>query len=207
PRAYLADRRPVILAEIGNRLVIRNQPTGEPHHLNVAASLTFKPTARLNPIEITVDVELQKHRRMVRRPAGDLGLNSTEPKLSQIEPLDKDLDHPNRIILIDPIFQAFRKQRALATIRSLNKAPHPILRQPRRNHTARITSTSAFLHSQGQKRPSWPGFRSVRFIHAERPRSSKRDKSPSCRSAPDRSDLNRCRPTNLPIIMRGHKWL
>jgi hypothetical protein len=43
----------VILAEIGNRLVIRNQPAGEPHHLNVAAHLTLKPAARLNPIEIT----------------------------------------------------------------------------------------------------------------------------------------------------------
>jgi len=32
---------------IGNRLVIRNQPTGEPHHLNVAARLTLKPAARL----------------------------------------------------------------------------------------------------------------------------------------------------------------
>src|SRR5262249_46532560 len=88
--------------------------------------LTFKPAARLNPIEITVDVELQKHRRMVRRPAGDLGLNPAEPKLRQIEPLDEDLDHPNRIILIDPVFQAFRKQRALAAICPLNEASHPI---------------------------------------------------------------------------------
>jgi hypothetical protein len=37
-RAHLAYRRPIILAEIGNRLMIRNQPTGEPHHRNVAAA-------------------------------------------------------------------------------------------------------------------------------------------------------------------------
>src|SRR3984893_11984319 len=79
-RAHLAYRRPVILAEIGNRLVIRNQPAGEPHHLNVAARLTLKPAARLNPIEITVNVELQQHRRMVRRPAGGLGINPAKPK-------------------------------------------------------------------------------------------------------------------------------
>jgi outer membrane protein TolC len=35
-------------AEIGNRLVIRNQPAGEPHHLNVAASLTLKPAANVD---------------------------------------------------------------------------------------------------------------------------------------------------------------
>src|SRR3977135_1100509 len=45
-RAHLAYRWPVILAEIGNRLVIRNQPTGEPHHLNVAASPTVKPAGQ-----------------------------------------------------------------------------------------------------------------------------------------------------------------
>src|SRR5262249_18747921 len=69
PRTHLADRRPVILAEIGNRLVIGNQPTREPHHLNVAPGLALKPTARLNPIEVAVDVQLQQNRWMVGRPA------------------------------------------------------------------------------------------------------------------------------------------
>src|SRR5262245_7610969 len=41
-------------------------------------------------------------------------------------PFDKDLDHPNRIILSDPVFQAFGKQRALAAIYPLNEALHPI---------------------------------------------------------------------------------
>src|ERR1700730_2586619 len=125
-RAHLAYRSPVILAEIGNRLVIGNKPTGEPHDLNVAPSLTLKPAARLNPIEITVNVKLQQHRRMVRRPAGCLGINPAEPKLVQIEPIHKDVDHTNRIILANPIFQAIRKQRALPAIRALNKALHPI---------------------------------------------------------------------------------
>src|SRR5262249_57508766 len=52
-RTYLADRRPVILAEIGNRLVIGSQATGEPHHLYVAASITIKPPARLHPLLVT----------------------------------------------------------------------------------------------------------------------------------------------------------
>ena len=125
-RAHLADRRPVILAEIGDRLVIGNQPTGEPHDLHVATGLTFKPAARLNPIEITVGVELQKDRRTVRRPAGGLGINPAKPKLGQIEPPDKDINHANRIILIDPVFQAFGKQGGLAAIYPLNEALHPI---------------------------------------------------------------------------------
>ena len=33
--AHPTDRRPVFLAKIGNRLVIGNQPTGQPHDLDV----------------------------------------------------------------------------------------------------------------------------------------------------------------------------
>jgi hypothetical protein len=63
---------------------------------------------------------------MVRRPAGGLGINPAKPKLGQIEPPDKDINHANRIILANPIFQAFRKQCALPAIHPLNKALHPI---------------------------------------------------------------------------------
>jgi hypothetical protein len=91
-------------------------------------------------------------RRMIRRPAGYLGIDPVEPKLGQIELIDKDVDHPNRIVLADPVFQAFRKQRDLTAIRPLNEAPHPIPRKLRGNHIARIKSSRAFLHSQGHER-------------------------------------------------------
>src|SRR5262249_4936350 len=125
PRAYLAYRSSVILAKIGNRLVIRNQPTGEPHRLNVAPGLTLKPPARLNPVEIAVDVELQQHRWMVGGSSGCFRIDTAEAKLCKIELVDKDINRANRIILANPIFQAFREQRALCTIHALNKAPHP----------------------------------------------------------------------------------
>jgi hypothetical protein len=35
---------------------------------------------------------------------------------------DKDIDHADGIVLADPVFQAFRKERALPAIRALNKA-------------------------------------------------------------------------------------
>jgi isopenicillin N synthase-like dioxygenase len=52
--------------------------------------------------------------------------------------------------LANPIFQAFRKQCALPAIHPLNKRFIRSLRKSRRNHTTRITSTRAFLDSQGQ---------------------------------------------------------
>src|SRR2546429_5190045 len=65
PGADLPDRAAIVLAEVGNRLVIGNKAAREPHHLNVAAGLALEPAARLDPIEIAVDVELQQHRRMI----------------------------------------------------------------------------------------------------------------------------------------------
>jgi hypothetical protein len=85
----LTDRRPVIFAEIGNRFVIRDTPTGERHDLNVAPALALKPAARLNPIEITIDIELEQRRRMIRGPAGRPGVNSTKLQSGQIELLKR----------------------------------------------------------------------------------------------------------------------
>src|SRR5271170_5757921 len=74
--ADLLDCWPAVLAEVGNRLVIRSEPTGQPHHLDIAPSLALKPPARLNPIEIAVDVQLQQDRRMIRRSPRGLRCHS-----------------------------------------------------------------------------------------------------------------------------------
>src|SRR6202163_3356428 len=66
---------------------------------------------------------------MIRRPASRLGIDPVEPKLGQIEFVDEDVNDANRIVLADPVLQAFGKQRALFPIRTLNEAPHPILPQ------------------------------------------------------------------------------
>jgi hypothetical protein len=89
--------------------VIGYKPTRQPHPLNVAPSLVLKPPARLNPVEIAVNIELQQHRRMIRRPPGRLGIDPVKSQLGQVEFLDKCLDHPDRIVLADPVFQALRK--------------------------------------------------------------------------------------------------
>ena len=144
--AHFADGSTIVPTEIGNGLVIGNEPTRQPHDLNVASGLTLEPAARLNPVEIAVDVELQQDRRMIRRPAGYLGIDPAEPKLGKIEFVGKDVDHPNGIVLADPVFQAFRKQRALPAIRAFNEAPHPTLpriisresHQKRRFHTGSV---------------------------------------------------------------------
>src|SRR5271168_5610269 len=100
---------------------------------------------------------------MIRRPAGRLGIDTAKAKLSQIKLLDKNVDHPNRIVLADPVFHAFRKQRALPAIRSLNKALHQIPRKSseepyRGNQIRRCVFTQA-----GSLAAARPNQRRVRF--------------------------------------------
>src|ERR1700730_10069308 len=45
PAADLADGAAVVLAEIGDRLVIGNKPSRQPHELHVASGLAFEPSA------------------------------------------------------------------------------------------------------------------------------------------------------------------
>ena len=90
-------------------------------------------------------------------------LDTTEAKLCKIEFIDKDVDCANRIVLVNPIFQAFREQGALPAIHTLNEAPHSMLPRIR----SRESHSQAFSHSQGQKRT----FECVRAMSALPPKA------------------------------------
>src|SRR5258706_15653261 len=53
---------------------------------------------RHNPIEVSVDVNLQQRPRMIGRPPCRLRLDAAKAQLGQIKLIDKDIDCPNRII-------------------------------------------------------------------------------------------------------------
>src|SRR4051795_12807636 len=85
---------------------------------------------------------------MIRRPTCAGRLNATEPKFSQIEGCNEGVDHANRIVICNPVVQAFRQQSRLPAISSLNETSHA---SPRR-FSAGIIAGTAFSHSQGQRR-------------------------------------------------------
>ncbi len=107
--------------------MIRHQAAGQPHDLDIASGLPLKAAARLDPVEIAVDIELQENRRMIARPAGRLRINPIKPQAAKIEFIDKNVDHPNRIVVTDPVFQPIGKQGALPTIHALDKSLHQTL--------------------------------------------------------------------------------
>ena len=75
-RADLADRGTVVLPEVGDRLVVRCKPSKQPHDLDVAPGFPFQSTARLNPVEIAVDVKLQQDGGVIGRPPRCLRLQT-----------------------------------------------------------------------------------------------------------------------------------
>src|SRR4051794_34496687 len=96
---------------------------------------------------------------MVRRSTSCRWLNPLKTHLGQIERTDKHIDHPNGITLVNEIIETFGQQRPLPTIRLFNKAPHRPPTEPRGNHN----SSTAFSHSQGQKRKGSQRAYSVRI--------------------------------------------
>ena len=69
------------------------------YKLDVALALPLQAPARLHPIEVSIDVDLQQRRRMVGRPSCCRWLDATKAEPCQIKLIDKDIYRPDRIIL------------------------------------------------------------------------------------------------------------
>jgi hypothetical protein len=105
--SYSPQRLAVVLADVRDRLVVRWQPLGQPHQFHVALRLALKTTAGLNPMEVTVDVELQQRRGMIGRSAGLLWFNTRETQLAKIEFINERINDSDRVIFFSVIIQAF----------------------------------------------------------------------------------------------------
>ncbi len=125
--AHRPDRHAVVLAEVGNRLEVGRQPPGQPHQLDIALRFAFQPPARLNAVEVAVEVDLQQRRGMIGRPACRRRRHPRKAQGGQVQFVDEDLDHPNRVLLVDVILQAMRQQRRLHPVFAIDEPMH---RQP-----------------------------------------------------------------------------
>src|SRR5258705_3417790 len=124
-----ADGLAIVLPEVGYGFEVRHQAAGQPNQLDVALTLPLQARARLHPIEVSVDVNLQQRRWMVGWPSCRLRLDAAKAEPRQIKLIDKDIDRPDRIILRQIVFQSLGKQRALTAVIANDQARHRILRQ------------------------------------------------------------------------------
>src|SRR5210317_263481 len=121
--AHPADRFAVILAEVGNGLEVWRQAAGQPHQFHVTLRFAFQPPARLHPVEIAVDEQLEHGRRVISRTTRIVGLG-LEAKIAQVEFIDEHIDHPYRAVFGYIVIEAFGKQRRLSAVFALNESAH-----------------------------------------------------------------------------------
>jgi hypothetical protein len=57
--------------------------------------LPFEPPARLDAIEIAVEIDLQQRRGMIGGAARRLRVDALKPQRPQIQLVDEDVDHPH----------------------------------------------------------------------------------------------------------------
>jgi hypothetical protein len=122
--ADLADGLAVVTAEVGNGLEVRGQAPGQPDQFEVALRLGLQASARLHPVEVAVDIDLEQRRRAVGRPARHRGIGALEAQLPKIEFIDEDIDDANCAVLVDPVIQPPGEEDALRSILTFDVPPH-----------------------------------------------------------------------------------
>src|SRR6266478_2375878 len=105
--------------ELGNGLVVRRQPSQQPHQLDIAPTLRLQPSRGTDLLEITVQIELQQITRIVARPPGVGCLGAFKSQIRHVQPIHKRIDHPAHMIVRNQFFQTYGKQRALLPSLSL----------------------------------------------------------------------------------------
>ena len=119
--------------------------SGQPHQLDVALGLPLQPAAGGDLVDVAVDIDLQQHARVIRRPSGRLRHDAREPKCPQVQLADEHVDHPDRVLLRDIVIQIFWKQDGLTAVLTLDEALHLRLR----SSVVEILTQEGFSHSLG----------------------------------------------------------
>src|SRR4029077_6017408 len=111
-----------------------------------------QPPARGDLVELAINVDLQQHARVIRRPSGRLRHDAREPKGPQVQLADEHVDHPDRALLRDIVIQIFWKQDGLTAVLTLDEALHLRLR----SSVVEILTQEGFSHSLAPKRTFRP---------------------------------------------------
>jgi hypothetical protein len=72
-------------------------------------SFSLQPSARLNAVEIAVDVDLQQDCGVVSRTTSIGWYCTVKTQIDQVELVDKDVDYAHRIGIADVVVEALGK--------------------------------------------------------------------------------------------------
>ena len=68
----------------------------------------LQPTARAHPVQIAVNVKLQEIVRRIARAACRLRRDTGEPRRREVQPINKGIDEPHRIVSVDIVVYRLR---------------------------------------------------------------------------------------------------
>lgn len=112
------------MAEVGDGLEVGCEPSSEPHQLDVALGLALQATAGLNAIQVAVDVELQLHRRVIRRSTSGGWIHALEAERLKIQFLDERVNDAHRVVFADIVIQTLGQQNNLVSIFAFDESLH-----------------------------------------------------------------------------------
>jgi hypothetical protein len=136
-RAHLADGTPIVLPEIGDRLVVGDEPAKQPHQLDISPGLALEPPARLHSIEIArrcrASTEPRDDKPAVQSPpARPLRTRAQREQAYRRTRRSLEPDCSRR-----PSRPGIQETASTVRDRPLNEALHPIPRKPQSNHIMR----------------------------------------------------------------------
>jgi hypothetical protein len=88
----------------------------QPGYLDVPSRLGFKPSAGAHPVQIAVNVELQKIAGRIAGTSRGFSRDPREARRLKVQPIDKGVDEPNRIIRAHVVVHGFRQEQQLRAI-------------------------------------------------------------------------------------------
>jgi len=72
-------------------------------------SFSLQASARLDAVEIAIDIDLQQYLRVVCRSARKSRNSTVDTQIDQVEFVDDDVDYTHRVGIADVVVEAFGK--------------------------------------------------------------------------------------------------
>lgn len=118
------DRWAVLTPEVGDRLEVGRQPAGQPHQFDIALRLALKTSARLNPVQVAVKVDLEHRRGMVGRSSRACRRCTGKPQRMQVQFVDESRYNPNGVVLRHIVIERCWQQKVLPAVLTFNETAH-----------------------------------------------------------------------------------
>jgi hypothetical protein len=114
----------VLVSEISNRLDVWSKFAKKPNELHVAMGFPLKSSARANPVQVSINAELEPIPWRIARSTSQCRLSPRESKPLQLKPLHLRIHTTNRMVCHDIVIEQIRHKEPLGPAVSHHVA-HP----------------------------------------------------------------------------------